>query len=817
MFSRPPILSLYCLAVWGSLGFGFALAGELQTFPQSMELRGQSARHRVLVSELTDGRWADVTGKSRFTMANPAIASVDSHGFVTPVSDGKTRLVVNVGGETSHIDVVIRDASVELPVSFELAIQPILTAQGCSVGACHGKARGQNGFQLSLLCFDPEFDHAAITREARGRRISFGSPNDSLLLRKATGRTPHGGGARLSVDGHDYVTIRRWIEAGAPRRIADEPKLESVELLPNQRRQVPMESQQTLVLAHYSDGSVVDVTDRSAFQSNESAVVSVSDKGVIKAGPIPGEATIMTRFMDRIATTNVMIPLSGEVAPKLYADLPRNNFIDGHVWAKLKLLGITPSEDAGDAKFLRRAYIDIIGRLPTAKDVAEFLADKRPNKREVVIDRLLARPEYADHWANKWADLLRPNPYRVGIKAVLNYDHWIREQFRHNRPYNQTVRDLVSAQGSTWRNGATTLFRDRRSPDELATLFSQLFLGVRLECAKCHHHPFEKWSQDDFYGFAAYFARVRRKGTGLSPPISGGEEIILVAKSGSVKHPLTGEVVQPKPLFGEVPTIGDDDDPRMVLADWMTSEENDYFARVMVNRVWADMMGRGIVEPVDDLRETNPPSNEPLLAELSDEFRKNNFDLKHLIKTIAISRVYSLSSKPTDRNISDTRNYSRHYRVRMRAEVLLDAVADLAGKPFRFSAMPDQSRATQIWTHRVSSIFLDTFGRPDPNQDPPCERTTDSTVTQALHLMNSPEIHAKIIADDSWAHRLASSDRDAGAVVDELYLAIFGRPVTAKERQAVAAVIPADAGERRKIIEDLVWSMLNSPEFLFKD
>jgi hypothetical protein len=446
------------------------------------------------------------------------------------------------------------------------------------------------------------------------------------------------------------------------------------------------------------------------------------------------------------------------------------------------------------------------------------MADSREDRRAILVDSLLERPEYADYWANKWADLLRPNPYRVGIKAVFNYDQWIRDVFRENKPYDQFARELVTAQGSTFRHGASTLYRDRRSPDELGTLISQLFLGIRLECAKCHQHPFEKWSQADFYSFAAYFSRVGRKGTGLSPPISGSEEIIFTAPSGSVSHPITGEVLPPRPLFGEArPPANDEEDPREALADWLTGPENDYFVQVAVNRVWADLMGRGLVDPVDDLRATNPATNEALLAALGENFREHGFDMKHLLRTITNSYVYSLSSEPTERNVADTRNYSRYYRSRLRAEVLWDAVGDITGMETRFAAMPEGSRAMQLWTHRTASLFLDTFGRPDPNQDPPCERTSDTTVTQALHLMNSPEVHQKITDGKSRAAQLAESDRSDAEIVEEIYLWVYSRVPHDEELNGALAWFDEVAGNRRTAAEDLMWALLNTPEFVFKD
>jgi hypothetical protein len=593
--------------------------------------------------------------------------------------------------------------------------------------------------------------------------------------------------------------------------------LEKITLEPSERDLPAGGRQQLIVTAHYSDGSTRDVTDVSAYQSNESAIVGVDKQGVIKAGSLPGEAAIMARYLDKIAVSNIAIPHAGNVSSDLYASLPRHNFVDEHVWDKLQRLGLTPSEPASDSTFLRRVHIDLIGRLPTVEESRAFLADTSANKRARLVDELLQRPEYGDYWANKWADLLRPNPYRVGIKAVLNFDAWIRDSFRQNKPYDEFVRELVSAQGSTWRNGAATLFRDRRDPAELTTIVSQLFLGVRLECAKCHHHPFEVWGQDDFYSFAAYFARVGRKGQGISPPISGGEEAMFTSSKGSVEHPLTGEKMSPRPLFGEAPPIGEEDDPRESLAAWMTSPDNPYFSQVIVNRVWADLMGRGLVEPVDDLRATNPPSNGPLLEALAAEFRKQGCDQKELLRTITRSYVYGLSSLPSEGNVSDTQNYSRHYRRRLRGEVLLDAVSDITGEPEKFAAVPDGSRAMEVWTHRTGSLFLDAFGRPDPNQDPPCERTDDTTVVQALHLMNAPNLHRKITSDDGRAAKLAASPLSPAEIVEELYLAVYSRYPEDEEIALGVRLFEKEGTTRRQVVEDLMWALMNTAEFVFKD
>lgn len=816
------ILALVLFLVLGACpAFGAekpaARGSDLTVFPAAVTLRGKTARQQVLVTEVVDGRAMDRTRAANFHSDTPAIVAVSAEGVLTPVGDGNGTVTAEVNGRQASVSVRVVGGAQMPPVTFERDVEPVLARYGCNAGACHGKARGQNGFALSLLGFDPDFDHGAITREARGRRIFPAAPEASLLLRKASGQIPHGGGRRLPADDPNYDLLRRWVAAGCPRTPADAPKLERITVEPAERVLAFGAEQQLAVTAHYADGSAEDITHLATFQSNESVFAAVDAAGRVKAGPLPGEAAVMTRYMEKFAVSNILIPTPQPAAAGVYAKLPRQNFLDGLVWDKLRRLGVTPSESAPEATFHRRAYLDVIGRLPTPDETRAFLADTSPDKRARLIDRLLGRSEYADFWANKWADLLRPNPYRVGSKAVFNLDGWLRDAFRRNKPYDQFVRELLTAQGSTFRNGAAVLFRDRREPAEITTMVSQLFLGVRLDCARCHHHPFEVWSQDDFYSFAAHFARIGRKGTGLSPPISGGEEVVFTAPRGEVKHPVTGKVMPPRPLLGQAAEIAEDRDPRQVLADWVTAPENPTFAKVIVNRVWADLMGRGIVEPVDDLRATNPPTNGPLLDALADDFRKNGHDLKKLIRTIATSYVYGLSSLPNVGNAGDTRNYARHARQRLRAEVLLDAVSDITSVPETFAAMPPGSRAMEVWTARSPSVFLDSFGRPDLNQDPPCERTTDTSVVQALHLMNAPNLHRKVASDDGRAARLAASKMSSQEIVDELYLLVYSRYATDEEKKACVRRCEQPGASRRQATEDLMWALLNTPEFVFND
>lgn len=790
-------------------------AAPLTVFPTAVTLSADNPRQQLLVAAPGGARGADWTSKATFVSETPAVVAVDGAGVVTPVSSGTGVVRVEVGGVVARASVTVGDLTPAL-LDFERDIQPAMSRFGCNSGPCHGKQRGQNGFQLSLLGFDHDFDHAALVSEARGRRVSLGTPDESLLLTKPLGTVPHGGGIRLVKESAAHQAILKWIEEGATRRAGNAPALVKVTVWPTERLLVRDETQRLLVTAHYADGRTRDVTSLAQFSSSDSVFAEVSLDGVVKAGKLTGEAAVMARYEGNFALMRVSMPLAGDVPESYYAGLPRANYIDDHVWGSMKRLGLKASEPCTDATYLRRVTIDIAGRVPTVEEARAFLADTAPDKRERAVDRLLASPDYAWHWANKWADLLRPNPYHVGIKATVTYDNFIRDSFRKNKPYDQFVRELLTAKGSTWRDGQTVMFRDRRAPDELTTIVSQLFLGTRLECAKCHHHPFEVWGQKDYYGFAAYFGRLGRKGTGISAPISGSEEFVFTAKAGEVSHPLTGQVLPPTPLFGKAPEITEGMDRREALAAWITSPENPLFAKTMANRIWADLMGVGLVMPVDDLRATNPATNEPLLVALGNDFRDHRFDIKHLIRRITSSAAYALASEPNERNSMDTRNYSRHYRQRLRGEVLLDAVCEVTGVPEEFEAMPTGSSAKELWTHRIDSLFLDAFGRPNENQDPPCERTSDTTVVQALHVMNSDSIAAKVTSDRGRAATLAKSEKSPTEIVDELYLAVYSRLPSTVERE-IGVGLYKSGSNRRAVTEDLMWALINTPEFWFKD
>ncbi len=700
---------------------------------------------------------------------------------------------------------------------FELDVEPILTSRGCNSGGCHGKSGGQNGFALSLLGFDPAFDYQSIVSAARGRRLSPAAPRESLLLQKGMAAVPHGGGRKLEPDSRDIETLVRWIEGGMRQAGPDDPRLERIAVEPAPRPLSPGEAVDLCVTAHYSDGQTRDVTDTAAYHSSEPVILAISPTGRLQAGRHAGEGTVMARYMGRIATWSTAIARPGASDPSAYASLPHPTPLDEPVWRKLAQMNILPSEAAAESTLLRRAHLDIIGRLPTPDETRAYLADTAPGKRARLVEALLGRSEYADFWANKWADLLRPNPYRVGIKATLSLDGFLRDAFRENLPADEFVRRLLTATGSTWHNGGTTIFRDRRSPDEIVTLASQLFMGVRLECAKCHQHPFEVYGQKDFYSLAAFFGRVAYRGTGLSPPISGGEETITVGESGEVRHPLSGAVLAPKPLFADPVEVPQGEDPRAALVDWLTAPDNPFFHRAMVNRLWGEVFGIGIVDPVDDFRATNPPSNPPLLDALVAEFRAAGCDQKHLLSTILRSAVWERSSIPNRTNAGDFRNFSRHYRQRLRAEVLADAIDDVTEVPTVYSGLPEESRAVHLWTHRTSSTFLDVFGRPDPNQDPPCQRDPDATVVQTLHLMNSAAIEGKIADDSGRAARLAASELTTEQIIEELYLVCYCRFPTSAEREALLGEFKREGHSRRQCTEDILWSLVNTPEFIYKD
>jgi hypothetical protein len=805
--------------VWIGVGVAAARGADtpgLVAWPEKLELR-EGATHRVLVTATgSEGFGVDATAGATFSSDHPDVAAVEPGGIVRAIAPGTAKVIILSDNRTTTAVTVHVKAGgvVDDAPSFPRDILPVLSKAGCNAGACHAKPNHASGFKLSVFAYDPKSDYDAIVRGGRGRRVSPAAPAQSLILQKPTMTVEHGGGLRLKGDSDAYRLLSRWIERGMPYGPADEPTLDRVELYPKDRRYRRNATQPLLVRAHYSDGSARDVTHLADFSSTEKAIAAVDEHGSVSVADATGEAVVVARFMGLVDVARITVAPDEMLPDAFYASLPVNNFIDPLAYDRLRVLGLAPSDLCGDAEFLRRASLDAIGVLPTPEQARAFLADTDPRKREKLIDRLLADPAYGDHWATKWADLLRPNPFRVGVKSVYLLDQWLRDSFRQNKPYDRFAAELLTARGSTHKSGPVVVFRDRREPDEIATLVSQVFLGVRLECARCHHHPNEKWSQEDFYQLAAFFGQLKRKGQGISAPISGEPEYVWSAPGGAVKHPVNGETMAPKALDAPPAVLAAGADPRGALVEWMTHPDNPFFAKAAANRVWAELMGRGIVHPVDDFRVSNPATNEPLLDALAKDFAAHQYDLKHLIGTIMRSRLYQLSSLPSGRNAADTRNYARWYRRRPSAEVLLDAVSDFTGVGEALPGLAPDGRAVRSWNYRTESNFLDAFGRPNASADPPCEREPSSSIVQALHLMNSSRLAEKIADPSGRAAALAKSDKSPEAVVTELYYAAYARPPAPDELAIAAATFAAEGATRQSATEDLMWALINSAEFV---
>ncbi len=713
------------------------------------------------------------------------------------------------------------ESASEATVSFRNDVLPVLSRHGCASGACHAKAGGQNGFQLTVFAYDPAADYREIVHNARGRRVFPAAPEQSLLILKATNRIDHEGGQAIEEGSVAEQTLLNWIRQGMPWEIPNEPELSRIAVTPSEDRYAKGETRPLSVTAHYSDGSTREVTQLCEFTSPDTAFATVDEEGRITVGQTPGDGVIVVRYLDQVDIARITLPPDRLQPDSAYAALPVSSEIDRYAWERHKTLGILPSPPCGDAEFIRRVTLDVIGRLPDPDQVTAFLADEAPDKRARLVDELLSESNaaaYADFWATKWGDLLRPNTQRVGVKPVYLLDDWIRQRFRENTPWDAFVTELLTAQGSSHEYGPIALWRDKREPADMAEFVSRIFLGVRLDCAKCHHHPSEKWSQDDYYSLAAFFGSMGRKGQGISAPISGEPEYWWhqPGKTGTVKHPVTDVVLTPKAPDGErLDEIPAETDPRTLLMEWMTSPENPQFARAAVNRVWGELFGRGIVHPVDDFRASNPAGNEALLEWLAADFARNGYDLKALLRAILNSQLYQLSSESNETNLADVTHFSRAYRRRLPAETLLDAVADLTGRPETFQGLPTGSRAVHQWNHKLSNDFLDAFGRPDSSADCPCEREASSSVVQALHLMNSDRFQSKLADAQGWAAELAKSESGEAALVERLYLATLARKPTPEEIKLALDYFQTEGITRQAAIEDILWSLVNSAAFVF--
>ena len=792
----------------------------LTVTPAEVTLTGPDSAQRLLVigaaGDGAGGRQYDYGRAATYETSDPSVATVSVDGEVVPHGDGKAVVTVRVGGLAAEARVEVVRFGARTPVSFGNQVVPVFTKTGCNSGGCHGKSSGQNGFKLSLLGFDPAFDHDAVTREGRGRRVFPAAPERSLLLRKAVAEVPHGGGRRVEPGSVEYATLLRWVEEGTPPPSAGDPSVVRVECQPKRASVVPHGSQQVIVTAFYSDGSHRDVTREAQFKSNETDVAKVDDHGLVKADAGTGETADMARYMGRVDVCRVTIPRPSADGPAESFSLAKQNYVDEFIQDKWKALNLTPSPVADDATFLRRAFLDAIGTLPTPEEVREFLADPSPNKRSAWVDKLLARGEYADFWAIKWGDLLRNK--RAGdrdhMRGTYAFHAWIRNAFATNMPYDQFVRNIIAAQGTVDQHPPVIWYRSVRNLTHQTNDTAQLFLGTRINCAQCHNHPYEKWTQNDYYSFQAFFARVGRKSGETSQ-----EPAIFVQPNGQVRHPVSGKLMEPRGLDGPEVKVGEDDDPRQGLVDWMADPKNPFFAPALANRLWAHFMGRGLVEPVDDLRVTNPPSNPALLDALANDFVAHKFDVKHLIRTIMESSAYQLSSDPQEGNAHDRQNYARAYPRRMPAEVMLDAIGQVTGTTQETGVLPRGTRMIQLPDESINSYFLDVFGRPMRETACECERPREANLAQALQLLNSNDMQQKVSATLKGRPRRPARGQEAARPRGRRRALPRGaRPGAVTRGGAAASVLgirrPAARPQARPS-KTSSWALVNTKEFLF--
>jgi hypothetical protein len=791
-------------SAWGCAATGVA-SGAIRISPAAIEVHGPDAQAQIIVWDTgPDGRSIDVTRQAKLEALDPAVAAIDERGLISPRGEGRTEIAAHRGAEEARAPLVVDGLAHPKAVSFERQITPLLTKAGCNAGTCHGKAEGQNGFKLSVFGYDPQADVNALVKEGRGRRVFLAAPEHSLLLLKASNQIPHGGGRRIEPDGRQFQLIKRWISEGAQLSTGDSTNAIRIEVEPREQVLDAGQSQQLRVTAIADDGSRTCVTADAEYSSNAEPIARCDARGLVEAGQIAGEAAILVRYRNQVALARITLPRAGAH----FSRPAEANFIDRRVWNQLERLGIEPSPPADDATFLRRVFLDTIGTLPTAAEARAFLTSTDPDRRARLIDSLLDREEYADYWSMFWSDILRVDKSRIGPQAAVAMTRWLRRQFAENRPYDEMVRELIAARGSTTAEGPAAFYKAVEGPEALARSTSQVFLGVRIECAQCHHHPFERWGQEDYFALTGFFTSVR-----LAPLATGGE-LVFAREGHDLNHPRTGATVPTRALGAAAEPLDARHDRRERLAQWMTAPENPYFARALANRLWAHYFGRGLVMPIDDLRATNPASNELVLDELSNHLRGVKYDLKAFTRTLLNSHVYQLSSAPSETNAADEQNFSHAAEKPLGAEILLDAISQATGAAEKFNGLPQGVRAIQIWDSQMPSYFLRVFGRPTRTSVCECERSNDPSIAQVLHLMNSPEVLGKIQSAGGRARQLAASETPASAIIEELYLSTLSRLPQPREMAALSESFASSTGDRREAIEDLLWALLNSREFL---
>jgi len=779
----------------------------LEVEPAQVQLASdRDTRQLVVTAHLADGRVEDVTHRARFAVKDAKVARVE-RALVHSVGLGDTQVQVEFGGKS--VAVAINAAHATRPVSFFYDTLPVLSKLGCSSGSCHGSPHGKGGFRLSLRAFDPVLDTFTLTREELGRRTNPLNPDTSLLLAKPLMEVAHEGGRRFRKGDRTYRLLRDWIASGCEVE-EDQPDCMKVEVTPASGRVLkhPAWQQQLSVLAHYSDGTQRDITHLAVFESSDNEVAAISASGLV-TGFRRGEAAVLVRYLHLIEST--LLTFTRDVDGFRWPNLPQQNYVDRHIDDKLQQLQFAPAPLSDDATFIRRVHLDVIGTLPTIKETTVFVNDPATDKRAKLIEHLLNRPEHAQFWALKWGDLLRLSVKQIGAPSVHKYHRWIEGALGRNMPYDQFARLLLTASGSTLINPPANFYRTSANRDDAVETAAQIFLGTRIQCAKCHNHPFERWTQDNYYGMASFFNRVERKRTG-----KGDETLILSQFAGEVHHPLNGKLMKPwAPAAGELP-VKEAADRRVAFATWLTGPRNPFFARVEVNRLWAHLMGRGIVEPFDDFRDTNPPANAPLLDALAEDFVKSGFDRRQVLRTILNSRTYQAGSARNEFN-KDDRKYFSHYRPRMMsAEQLLDAIGQVTGLPERIGGMPADMKCTQLPAPELAKIdFLKVFGQPERQSACECERTDDTSLERALQLYNGKLLNDRLRNGGNRFRRAMAAGKKDEDVLREFYLAALSRPPSARELQLALAHL-GTAKDRNAAMEDIAWAILNKTEFLFQ-
>jgi len=706
-----------------------------------------------------------------------------------------------------RVPVEVRHTDQANQPSFVTDVVPILSRFGCNSSACHGKAEGQNGFKLSVFGFDQQADYDALVREGKGRRVFPAAADQSLLLGKASGMVPHEGGARLPLASKEYGVIRDWIASGAPQSNG-KPSIASIEVFPRERILEFDSQQQILVTAVFEDGTRRDVTELARFRCNNEGMASVDEHGLVRIGSATGHVAVMAEFLNRMETLQILVPNPESDHRPSHGDTPSNNIIDELVQQRLHQLNITAAPVTDDATFMRRLYLDVIGTLPTAAECRQFLADGSADKRTVLVDEVLKRPEYAMYWALKWSDILHVDRATLGHRRAYAYYRWIRDNLESNRPLDEFARDITTASGPLDESPQGSFYQAVPEPGARANAFSQVFLGIRIDCAECHHHPFDRWSQQDYYGMTAYFA-------GLSTAEAGRKDAIVMDDSVVTVHPRTGEEVTARPLGAIEAPAATSADPRSDLADWLTADDNPWFARNMANRTWAHFFGNGLVAPVDDVRQTNPSTNGALLNALSDYLKSHRYDLKSLIRLIVTSNAYQRATQTNPSNDTDVQNASRAQLRPIPAEVLLDAVSQTTGIPSQFEGTAPGTRAIELWDSKLQHPFLQLFGRPERKTACECERASEPSVSQVLHIMNSPEIYARLDHQGGIVSALVRDIPEDSRLAEELYLTFMSRYPNGSERKTVEQYFANYAGTRREAAVDLAWSLMNTLEFTF--